>query len=123
MTFPFAATAAAQMLSLRAFTGKAFTVFRAGFAFTITTLPKISRLPAFVAGFVLAFNLHRPGTAKTPVFATSFAASSAKLFITWVHCFVFNSHDVASALAMAPFVMLFADFIAVAFMGGNMALR
>merc|ERR1711948_190624 len=54
----------AQTLSLRAFTGYAFTIFRAGLAFTITILPKTSRLPAFVAGFVRVLILHKPGTVK-----------------------------------------------------------
>merc|ERR1711972_506893 len=78
-------TTAAQTLSLRALAGKAFTIFRAGFAFTITTLPKTSRLPAFVAGFVLVFNRKRPGNMKTPVLATSFDASSARLSMTFEH--------------------------------------
>merc|ERR1719433_1092637 len=66
----------AQMLSLRAFTGYAFTTFRAGLAFTITTLPKTSRLPAFVAGFVRVLILHSPGTVKIPVLDTSVEAIS-----------------------------------------------
>merc|ERR1719343_233452 len=109
------ATTITQTLSLMAFTGKAFTTLRAGFAFTMTTLPKTSRLPAFVAGFVLAFSLQRPGSVKTPAFVTSAAASSAKLLIIFAHTDFFNSQDVAKASAIAPFVMLFAVFMA--FMG------
>merc|ERR1719436_574146 len=105
----------AQMLSLRALTGKAFTILRAGLAFTMTTLPKTSRLPAFVAGFVLAFSLHRPGSVKTPAFATSAVANSAKLLIIFAHMDFFSSHDVARESAIAPFVMVFAVFMA--FMG------
>merc|ERR1711933_462167 len=103
----------AQTLSLRAFTGYAFTTFRAGFAFTITTLPKTSRLPAFVAGFVRVLILHRPGTVKIPVLDTSLEAISAKLPITFMHTDFFNSHSFAKASAMAPLVIAFW----VAFMG------
>merc|ERR1711941_170232 len=67
-----ASAMAAQMLSLSALTGKAFTILREGFAFTMTTLPKISRLPAFVAGLVRVFNLQIPGMVNTPVFLVSF---------------------------------------------------
>merc|ERR1719190_264927 len=75
----------AQMLFFRAAAGKAFTIFRAGFAFTITTLPKTSLLPAFVAGFVRVFNLHKPGREKRPVLPTSFVAISAKLSTNFEH--------------------------------------
>merc|ERR1712007_213785 len=80
---PARAGATAQMLSLRAFTGYAFTTFRAGLAFTITTLPKTSRLPAFVAGFVRVLILHRPGTVKIPVLDTSVEAISAPMPMTF----------------------------------------
>merc|ERR1719436_1488431 len=110
----------AQMLSLRALTGKAFTILRAGLAFTMTTLPKTSRSPAFVAGFVLVFSLHRPGSVKTPAFTTSAAANSAKLLIIFAQTDFLSSHDVAKESAIAPFVMLFAVFMA--FMGA-MAMR
>merc|ERR1712190_70271 len=99
------------MLFLRAATGEAFTIFRAGLAFTITTLPKTSLLPALVAGFTLVFSLHRPGRANTPVDPTSFVATSAKLLMSFAHTDFFNSHSVASASAIAPFVMLFVVFI------------
>ena len=39
--------ATVQTLAFRAATGKAFTIFFAGLAFTMTTLPKTSLLPAF----------------------------------------------------------------------------
>merc|ERR1712226_1282551 len=78
-----ATTAVAQMLSLRALAGKAFTTLRAGFAFTMTTLPKTSRLPAFVAGFVLVFSLQRPGSMKIPVLATSAVAMLARVSSTF----------------------------------------
>merc|ERR1719150_779672 len=60
-----------QMLAFKAATGNALTIFRAGFAFTMTTLPKTSLFPAFVAGFVRIFNRAKPGTVKTPVFFDS----------------------------------------------------
>merc|ERR1712226_1672318 len=97
----------AQTLSLRAFTGYALTIFRAGLAFTITTLPKTSRLPAFVAGFVRVLILHRPGTVKIPLFDTSWEAISAKLPMTFMHTDFFNSHSFARASAMAPLPMAF----------------
>merc|ERR1719436_1361944 len=55
-------------------------------------LPKISFLPALVAGFFLVLILQRPGRVKTPDF--------------------FTSHEVATASANAPFVMA-ALFIAL----------
>merc|ERR1719190_289765 len=105
----------AQRLSLMALAGNAFTTLRAGFAFTTQILPKISRLPALVAGFVLVLSLQRPGNMKTPVLATSLVANSAKLSMKLEHTDFFNSHDAANASAMAPFDMVFADFMAAAF--------
>merc|ERR1719188_591334 len=90
-----------------ALAGKAFTILRAGLAFTMTTLPKTSRLPAFVAGFVLVFSRQRPGSVKTPAFVTSAAASSAKLLIIFAHTDFFSSQDVAKDSAIAPVVMAF----------------
>merc|ERR1719277_477713 len=88
---PRPAHVTAQTLSLRAFTGYAFTTFRAGLAFTITTLPKTSRLPAFVAGLVRVLILQRPGMVKRPVLETSCEAISAKLPMTFMHTDFFNS--------------------------------
>merc|ERR1712050_615716 len=93
----------AQMLFFRAAAGKAFTIFRAGFAFTITTLPNISLLPAFVAGFVRVFNPHKPGREKTPVLPTTVVAIEVKLSMTFEHTDFLSSHEVASASAIAPF--------------------
>merc|ERR1719433_675642 len=53
---------------------------------------------------------------KTPVFFTSFVAMAAKLSMIFEHCVFFNSHSVARASAMAPFVMGFAPAF-IAFMG------
>merc|ERR1719277_1677543 len=94
-------------LSLMVLAGNAFTTFFAGFAFTITTLPKISLLPAFVAGFVLVLRRHKPGREKTPVFFTSVVAIPARLFSTAAHWDFFNSQAVASCSAMALFPMAF----------------
>merc|ERR1719325_340746 len=56
---------------------------------------------------------------KTPVFFTSLVAMAARLSMSFEHCVFFNSHSVARASAMAPFVMAFAPaFIAF----GAMAL-
>merc|ERR1712186_39003 len=101
----FGQRVSAQMLFFRAANGNAFTIFRAGLAFTITTLPKISFLPAFVAGFVRVFSLNKPGMANTPVLVTSCVAISAKLPMSFAHTDFFNSHSFASASAIAPFVM------------------
>merc|ERR1719277_1255840 len=100
-------------LSLMVLAGNAFTTFFAGFAFTITTLPKISLLPAFVAGFVLVLRRSTPGRAKTPVFFTSAVAIAARLSSTFEHWVFFSSQAVASCSAMALFPMA---FFATAFM-------
>merc|ERR1719347_206546 len=62
---------------LRAATGNALTMVRAGLALTITTLPNTSRLPAFVAGFKRVFTMQTPGMVNLP-FLTSWAATSAR---------------------------------------------
>merc|ERR1719326_2843523 len=105
--------ATVQTLALRAATGKAFTIFFAGLAFTMTTLPKTSLLPAFVAGFILVLILHKPGRVKMPVLATSFVAISARLPMIFAHADFLSSLSVASASASAPLVMAFAvaDFM------------
>merc|ERR1711979_104693 len=74
-----------QTLALRAATGKAFTIFFAGLAFTMTTLPKTSLLPAFVAGFSLVLTMHKPGNTNFPARFTSFAPISAKLVTALAH--------------------------------------
>ena len=65
-------------LCFKAETRNAFTTFLAGFALTITTLPKTSLFPAFVAGFILVLILHTPGMGKIPVLLTSRMAISAQ---------------------------------------------
>merc|ERR1711981_427015 len=68
--------ATTQTLAFRAATGKAFTTFFAGLAFTMTVLPNTSLFPALVAGFILVLILHKPGRVKMPVLATSLVAMS-----------------------------------------------
>merc|ERR1740121_2520007 len=105
--------ATAQTLALRAATGKALTTFFAGLALTMTTLPKTSRLPALVAGFILVLILHKPGRVKMPVLTTSFVAISQRLPMSFAHTDFLSSLSVASASARAPLVMA----LAVDFMG------
>merc|ERR1711900_66748 len=64
------------MESLRAFAGKAFTIFLAGFAATFISFPNIIRLPAFVAALCLTFNVTRCGIVNFSVFFTSALATS-----------------------------------------------
>merc|ERR1719433_1122923 len=45
---------------------------------------------------------------KTPVFCNPFVAMAARLSMSFEHWVFFNSHSVARASAMAPFVMAFA---------------
>merc|ERR1711998_527412 len=58
---PLSPSQGPQMESLRAFAGKAFTIFPAGFTATFTSFPNIIRLPAFVAGLCFSFNVTRCG--------------------------------------------------------------
>merc|ERR1719432_653267 len=95
----------AQTLFFRAATGNAFTIFLAGFAFTTHIFPKISLLPALVAGFVRVLILNNPGITKTPVLETSFAAISPRLPMNFAHCVFLSSCSLASCSAKAPLVM------------------
>merc|ERR1712060_375000 len=94
-----------QMLFFSAATGKALTIFLAGFAFTTTTLPNISRLPAFVAGFVLTFNMARPGTVNLPVDLTSFVATAARLASPFLQSAAFRPVAVAIAAVIPDWDM------------------
>merc|ERR1711941_239336 len=94
--------ASTQMLALRAATGNALTIFFAGLALTMVILPKISLLPALVAGFMRVLMRHRPGTVKMPVFLTSAVAISARLLMPLAATDFFSSHWVAMESAMAP---------------------
>ena len=94
---------------------------------TMTTLPKISLLPAFVAGLVRVFSRHKPGMENTPVFLHSFDAIVVSELSKLEHTFCLSSRPVDKALAMLPFVMARTAVFVVAFMGlfvlGNMDAR
>merc|ERR1719206_1328667 len=51
---------------------------RAGFAFTLTSLPNAILLPAFCAGLLRVFTMHTPGMVNLPVDFTSFVTNSAR---------------------------------------------
>ena len=105
------------MACLRAETGKAFTTVRAGRALIMQTLPNISRLPAFVAGFVRVSTRAMPGTITLPVFFKFAATTSAKADKTFEQSDFFKSQAVARASASPPLVMLLAPLRAtMAFM-------
>merc|ERR1712203_332991 len=90
----------AQIAFLSAATAKALTTVLAGLALTITTLPKISFLPALVAGLRRVLIMHKPGIVTFPVFFTSEVATLASVSSTFVTCVFFSS--VPSARACAP---------------------
>merc|ERR1719440_722062 len=75
---------APQMLSFRALTQYAFTMVRAGLAFTFCILPKIRLVPAFVAGLVFVLIMTSPGIVNLP-FCTSLVATSASASNTFEH--------------------------------------
>merc|ERR1740123_1568196 len=107
-----------QTLFLRAATGMAFTIVLAGLAFTTTSLPNISLLPAFVAGFRRVLIMHTPGTITFPVFFTSLLARDARLSSTLEHWDFFSSVEAAIASQRAPLVRAFAPaFIAFIALG------
>src|SRR6266436_9021103 len=62
--------------SLAAFTGRALTIFRAGFALNIVGSFVNGLMPfrALVAGFLMTTNLANPGTKKAPAFLEFFVA-------------------------------------------------
>merc|ERR1719346_687488 len=116
-----------QICFLRAATAKAFTMVFAGFAFTTTVLPNISRLPALVAGFTRVLIMQRPGTVNFPTFFTSAAATPARLSKTLEIAVFFISHASATACAIAPLDMAgaaaFAPSIALGAMAWNFERR
>merc|ERR1712072_669252 len=85
-----------QTLDFSAATGKALTTSFAGLALTITTLPKTSLLPAFVAGFIRVLILHKPGSVKMPFLTTSLVPMSHNEPIILAHT------DFLSSLSVAP---------------------
>merc|ERR1712190_487232 len=86
-------------------TAKAFTTVLAGFALTITSLPKISLLPALVAGFMRVLIMHTPGIVHFPVFFTSCVATLVRVSSTLVTCDFFSSVPSARACARAPLLI------------------
>merc|ERR1712194_351167 len=68
-----------QNSSLRAFAGKALTTVLAGFAFTMTILPKTSRFPALVAFFWRVLIITTPGMTNLPLFFVSVVAMLARV--------------------------------------------
>merc|ERR1719463_32843 len=90
----------------------------AGFALTITSFPKISFLPALVAGFRRVLIMHKPGIVHFPVFFTSLVATLARVSKTLVTCDLFSSVPSARACANAPLLIGLPPFIAfIAFIG------
>ena len=59
------------MLAFEAATGYGFTIFLAGFAFTMTTFAKTSLFPALVAGLLRIISLTKPGMATIPIVCSS----------------------------------------------------
>merc|ERR1719243_550942 len=99
-----------QNSSLRAFAGKAFTMVLAGFAFTMTTLPKLSRFPALVAFFWRVLIMTTPGMTNLPFFFASCVAMLARVLKAVLMTPLFTSQLSASAAVRALLVMP-ADFI------------
>ena len=62
-----------QTASFAALTGRARTIFRAGFALNIISSPVKGLVPlrALVAGFLMTTNFANPGTRNTPFFFNS----------------------------------------------------
>merc|ERR1719237_1748283 len=71
--------ASPQNSSFSTLAGKAFTTVLAGFALTRTVLPNISRLPAFVAGFLRVLIVTKSGTLNLPFFFVSSTAMLASV--------------------------------------------
>merc|ERR1719468_814594 len=113
--------------ALMAATGNAFTTVLAGLALTCTILPKISRLPALVAGFKRVFTMQTPGIVNLPSFFTCLAATSDKAPKTLLHCAFFKSQAVANWSAISVLEMDLAPFMAfigaIAAKGRNMRAR
>ena len=72
------------MLSFRALTQYAFTIFVAGRAFTLIVLPKAVEVPAFLAGLTFVLSLPSPGfdvAALCPLAAPLVEAAQATLLL------------------------------------------
>merc|ERR1719510_24647 len=105
-----------QKAFFNAETGNALTTVRAGLALTMTTFPKTSLFPAFVAGFKRVLIMQRPGTTNFPALLVCCVPISAKLFTTFVHSDFFISVLSESACAKAPLLIGLAPAF-IAFMG------
>merc|ERR1712228_583969 len=99
-----------QNSSLRAFAGKALTMVLAGFAFTITIFPKISRFPALVAFFWRVLMATTPGMTNFPFFLAPCVAMLARVLKAVLITPLFTSQLSASAAVRALLVMT-VDFI------------
>merc|ERR1719422_1408077 len=97
-------------------TGKALTTVRAGLALTICIFPKISFLPAFVAGLRRVLIMHKPGSVNLPTLLTCFVAISANFSTIFVHSFLLISVASESAWARPPLLISLAPAF-MAFMG------
>merc|ERR1719387_923717 len=93
-----------QIAFLSADTGNALTTVFAGFAATTTSLPNITRLPAFVAGFFLVLIMTKPGTTNFPALFTCFAAISARASMILQQSDLFTLEAAARASAIPDFV-------------------
>merc|ERR1719221_2138645 len=109
--------ASPQMDLFSAATAYALTIVLAGLAFTMTTLPNTSRLPAFVAGFIRVLIMQSPGMVTLPAFFTSLVAMLSKTFDT---ADLFNSWASARACASWPLDIGLAPAF-MAFIAGAMA--
>merc|ERR1719223_23366 len=107
-----------------ALTGNALTTVFAGFAATVTSLPNISLLPAFVAGFFLVLIMTRPGITNLPTCFTCLPANSTRASTILAQSDFLSSEAVARASAIPVFdravpadlgfaFIAFIDFIAV----------
>eukprot|EP00446_Apocalathium_sp_SHHI-4_P040083 CAMPEP_0177341620 /NCGR_PEP_ID=MMETSP0368-20130122/26599_1 /TAXON_ID=447022 ORGANISM="Scrippsiella hangoei-like, Strain SHHI-4" /NCGR_SAMPLE_ID=MMETSP0368 /ASSEMBLY_ACC=CAM_ASM_000363 /LENGTH=110 /DNA_ID=CAMNT_0018802917 /DNA_START=192 /DNA_END=522 /DNA_ORIENTATION=+ len=83
----------------------------------MTTLPKIKRLPAFVAGFKHVLTMQMPGRVTLPVFVHLRRHDLREARDDLMHSDFFNSVAVDKASARAPWVMLFALFMAFMALG------
>merc|ERR1719476_485893 len=89
----------------------AFTTVFAGFALTTHILPKISLLPAFVAGLTRVLTMATPGMVNFPIFFTSLAAKAAKASSTFEQFDFFSSVVWAMASHMPPLDKALTPFI------------
>merc|ERR1719226_76697 len=99
-----------QNSSLRAFAGKALTMVLAGFAFTMTTLPKTSRFPALVAFFWRVLIITRPGMTNLPVFFVSAVAMLARV-LKAVPITPFFTSQLSASAAVRALLVITVDFI------------